>query len=1011
MKLSGELQTIINSNDANALEAHLSRDPALDQEELNKCLELAMPDGSLDTIRVLLQHGSKLNVFAYSKAIAREDPAVFQLLIDHGWDINSTEFENSAVHSSLSHPNLLRWLLEHGADPNTMSSRMRGSCSQRRTPLIAASRYNDPTTALEILLSHGAELDPMAMFSPIGGRMRGNGIAAMRVLLDHGADVNGYNDEPLAATPTLTGSRILFTEPANPNDGVDIVLSDELRANIDKAIASSCKTVDNQCVENIRGLLINPQTELEARQLIAAGAGLFALLALAIPLYEKERSQGVPIAFHIPSSQLDPAASAAQASTIAAIMASGSPIITITQKPDAASATATDAPRQTTLSGPQDGHSPGDVAIYLSDDLARRLTEMIERSRQCTAGDAFPSNKRFRRRDGEEAYGEVICAAEQLVLNSAQGAAFADLAQFQGQQPAWTSPELMQAMGEVTTFAATKASLMKLPKDAAAPLAYVSVMLAFVVLVMKQPLSNINWIPGIALRGTITQSAISTTISIIPTNSIATTTAESTSSMFECLATCKIIGHMGRCSTQCPTATGAPAIKPTHYAVKTVSIEPWVVPYLPQTPLQAPVGICMAAEATDFPIEHFPKAYSDFCNQADQSTSDVSWTVNAQGQQSAPKLRRYMPRDLADADKYKDYSFTLWWRPVAGGTECSLSCKDAFEELVESDSCKQGSSKSNLAARGSIDVGCGSYSFAINSKPQFPKTPITCRNHPLSAPKHDGNANGATSVEAAIQRWCSDNDGHALTKDAGNDIIYWRWGITQLDVPNRSSFWLRANLNDDNKQGNLVKDECIAAFTDSLSQCDADKDVTHGFTASVGSIDYSLDLSGVTVDGNPPWNEKPAFPAPEFAPGKDLGGAAQSPSCYPPDAELGRKISQADLESAMDAFCVNGADIQGFGYHWDKMFRYPPTEQPQFYNSEASKMHLEMGAETINHGAKEPYDDMRWCNGYDWKMGKDDCLFALRRLFETCNTKPDKFIAGEYTYRCVHYKVFHINER
>lgn len=131
----------------------------------------------------------------------------------------------------------------------------------------------------------------------------------------------------------------MFTQPASPNEGVDVILSEELRANIEKAVTSNCKNIDSQCVDSIESLLNSPQTELEARQILAAGAGLFALLALAIPLYEKERSQGVPVALHVPSAQLDPAVSAARASTIAVVTGSGSPIITITPRPDAASTT------------------------------------------------------------------------------------------------------------------------------------------------------------------------------------------------------------------------------------------------------------------------------------------------------------------------------------------------------------------------------------------------------------------------------------------------------------------------------------------------------------------------------------------------------------------------------------------------------------------------------------------------------------------------------------------------
>lgn len=256
---------------------------------------------------------------------------------------------------------------------------------------------------------------------------------------------------------------------------------------------------------------------------------------------------------------------------------------------------------------------------------------------------------------------------------------------------------------------------------------------------------------------------------------------------------------------------------------------------------------------------------------------------------------------------------------------------------------------------------CGSYSFAIDTKakepvddkPEPPKVSITCRNHPLSAPKHDTNAKGATSVESAMNKWCSDNNEHAV----GNDI-FWRWGVTELDVPNRNSFWLRASMNGDKKEGKFSKDDCSAAIKAGIEQCDTGKDVNHGFTASVGPLDYSLDLSGVTQDGNPPWKEHPAFPAPEFAPGKKTGGAANRPICY---ADYGRKLSTTDLESAVNAFCRDGADIIGFGKHWANAFQYPPKGQPQFYASQSSTMHLELFAETVQNGAPEPYDNMDWC--------------------------------------------------
>jgi hypothetical protein len=45
----------------------------------------------------LLLLGAKLKEASFHRAVAREEAAVFQLLIEAGWDIDSTEYEMSAV--------------------------------------------------------------------------------------------------------------------------------------------------------------------------------------------------------------------------------------------------------------------------------------------------------------------------------------------------------------------------------------------------------------------------------------------------------------------------------------------------------------------------------------------------------------------------------------------------------------------------------------------------------------------------------------------------------------------------------------------------------------------------------------------------------------------------------------------------------------------------------------------------------------------------------------------------
>ncbi|KAJ4364158.1 hypothetical protein N0V83_009613 [Neocucurbitaria cava] len=191
MDLSDHLQGILEANDRIALEAYLSDNANISQGELDQCLTSTMPKGSLDMLKILLEKGAKLTRFSYWDAIKREEPATLQLLVDHGWNIDSTEFGTPPVHAALNFETSLRWLLDHGANPNIMSVRKRGSCDPEPclTPLARAAKYSNPKL-LDILLSYGAKIDPVAMFTPIGRRVPGNGIAAMTVLLDHGADIN-----------------------------------------------------------------------------------------------------------------------------------------------------------------------------------------------------------------------------------------------------------------------------------------------------------------------------------------------------------------------------------------------------------------------------------------------------------------------------------------------------------------------------------------------------------------------------------------------------------------------------------------------------------------------------------------------------------------------------------------------------------------------------------------------------------------------------------------------------
>ncbi|KAI4917882.1 uncharacterized protein J4E92_008819 [Alternaria infectoria] len=148
-----------------------------------------MPSGTIEMIDTLLKHGATLSFLAFLEAFEREETAVFQKLIDYGWDVDSTEFELPAVQLVLDNERLLRWFLDHGANPNTKSVRRGASCLQPCTPLAAAAEFDDDAP-LKLLLAYGAEMDPLALFHAIGVRGQANGMATTIALVEHGADVN-----------------------------------------------------------------------------------------------------------------------------------------------------------------------------------------------------------------------------------------------------------------------------------------------------------------------------------------------------------------------------------------------------------------------------------------------------------------------------------------------------------------------------------------------------------------------------------------------------------------------------------------------------------------------------------------------------------------------------------------------------------------------------------------------------------------------------------------------------
>jgi hypothetical protein len=87
---------------------------------------------------------------------------------------------------------------------------------------------------------------------------------------------------------------MLFTKAASPNDGLDVVLSDELRSNVQEAVDKSCQDINSQCVETVKALLVSRNTKLESRQVgpeVIAGAALAGFVAIILAMLGKFRAR------------------------------------------------------------------------------------------------------------------------------------------------------------------------------------------------------------------------------------------------------------------------------------------------------------------------------------------------------------------------------------------------------------------------------------------------------------------------------------------------------------------------------------------------------------------------------------------------------------------------------------------------------------------------------------------------------------------------------------------------
>lgn len=128
-------------------------DPNKEDEVKATPLVLAAQEGQVEACRVLLEAGAPVSSRVLYAAVASDTPAVLELLLRHGAEVNSAD-EGKApallVAAAEGKPEMCRLLLAAGADPNKGSNDL--------SPLLLAAARNYPEIC-ELLLEAGADVN------------------------------------------------------------------------------------------------------------------------------------------------------------------------------------------------------------------------------------------------------------------------------------------------------------------------------------------------------------------------------------------------------------------------------------------------------------------------------------------------------------------------------------------------------------------------------------------------------------------------------------------------------------------------------------------------------------------------------------------------------------------------------------------------------------------------------------------------------------------------------------
>lgn len=124
------------------------------------------------------------------------------------------EVYSSSIRLAIENQEVVQWFLDHGADPN-----LKGTID---ASVLATAALRPSTSILELLISHGAKLGPMALFRTVNPWGKG-GIPITKYLIDRGIDINAIGS--MMGSPE--GTPLHYAVKLESKEKVEVLLGAE----------------------------------------------------------------------------------------------------------------------------------------------------------------------------------------------------------------------------------------------------------------------------------------------------------------------------------------------------------------------------------------------------------------------------------------------------------------------------------------------------------------------------------------------------------------------------------------------------------------------------------------------------------------------------------------------------------------------------------------------------------------------------------------------------------------